>query len=198
MKVKRTAHQIQVESPYNPDLPASARRLGGKWDGTKKIWFFDLRDEARVEELYRSIYGEWPVEGATGPAETVTLKVTIGSRWWEVKHGGIFLCGRQVARATGRDSGATLGGGVVVLSGKGFESGGSVKNWSTCGAPGTVFEIRDIPRILAEEEIAKPHEDGDMVEIVGETVVNREALEAEKEALLKRLAEIDKLLEREE
>lgn len=192
MKVTRTENQIKVESAYNPSLPNPAKKLGGKWNPAEKVWVFDLRDENRVAELYRNIYGEFPADGVTAPAETVTIRVTVddGSWGWEETRGGLFLFGRQVAYASGRDSGARLGGGVVVISGKGFGSGGSVKNWRTICEPNTVFEIRDIPKAALNNDSLPSKL---TYEVVGEAT-NRDALVAEKEALLARLVEIDKLL----
>jgi len=186
MKIIRTENQIKVETPYNPDLPAKARNLGGKWDGAGKAWIFDIRDEERVEDLYRNIYGEWDSEGKAS-ADAVTVRVKILNELAEY-NSGLFFGGRQIARATGRDSGAKLGCGVIVLEG-GFSSGGSVKNWKTTAKEGTVFEIRDIPLCKVEEEKGNAYFE---IEIIGD--VDKAALQAEKERLLKRLAEIEDLL----
>ena len=191
MKVSRTEKQILVESAYNPALPAPAKNLGGKWDSGKKAWAFDRRDETRVEELYRGIYGEWPVEGAAGPAELVNIRVTVEREWYESK-AALFLCGRQAAWASGRDSGARLGSGVLVLNGN-FGSSGSVKNWATSASAGTIFELRDVPKAAAEKEISEGKNKELKIEIISHTV-DKIALIAEKEALLDRLAEIENLL----
>lgn len=189
MKVTRTEHQIQVNSPYNPDLPAAARKIGGKWHSGNKIWIFDIRDEGRVEALYRGIYGEWPSNnGDSAPSETVTARVTVNSIW-SAYNAGLFLFGRQIARATGRDSGARMGDGIVVLEGEGFYSGGSMKNWRTFCSKGTIFEVRDIPKLAYEKCV---FEEG-TIEIVDENI-NRNALLEEREALMKRLSEIDQIL----
>lgn len=185
IEVIRSEKNICVGSPYNPYLPSRAKKIGGKWNPTGKCWSFDIRDEARVEELYRSIYGQWDSEVA---ADAVTVRVTVAtdlSEW----HSGIFFAGRQVARATGRDSGARLGDGVVILQG-GFGSGGSVKNWTTRCSEGTVFEIKDIPLIKVEEE--RGCSNWSSIEVLGD--VDTAALEQERERLLARIAEIDAIL----
>ena len=44
-KLEKTATQLHLTSPYNPDFIASAKAdLGAKWDG--QCWCFDIRDEA--------------------------------------------------------------------------------------------------------------------------------------------------------
>lgn len=186
MNVQRNEKQISIVSEYNPDLPSKAKKLGGKWSPSTKSWIFDIRDESRVADLYRSIYGEWDNDDDI-PADAVTARVTITTDISEY-HSGIFFAGRQVARATGRDSGAKLGAGIIVLGGN-FDSGGSVKNWRTCAKEGTIFEIRDVPLCKVEEEMEKEEW---KIEILGN--VDKAALMAEKERLLARIQEIDLLI----
>ncbi len=176
--------KLLAYSPYNPDLPSAAKKLGGRWNATEKAWTFDVRDEARVRELYRSIYG---TDGTQAAGDLVTLKVRCVEEWDEWR-GGLFVCGRQVARATGRDSGAKLAEGVVILQGA-VRSGGSVKNWRTIADDGTVFEIRDVPRPAAEQDT--PSEV--VVEVV-EQDSSFDALREEREQLMQRVAEIDAML----
>ena len=180
MKIERTEKQIQVTSPYHPSLPAKAKKLGGKWDGS--CWVFDIRDEDRVKDLYLKVYGEW--ENAV---EAVTVKITAKDRISEW-NAGIFFGPRQIARATGRDSGAKLGDGVICLQGK-ATSGGSVKNWTTVINEGSVFEIKDFPKALLDNDNASWD-----VEMIDINKPDTAALEAEKAALLLRLAEIDNIL----
>lgn len=191
MKVERTESKICVSSPYNPDLPKPARALGGKWNPTKNAWCFDRRDESRVEELYRRIYGEWDTNDVP-PADAVTCRVKL-LKDIRVVHGGIFFAGRQIARATGRDSGATLASGVILIAGKGFASGGSVKNWATTGEEGTVFELRDVPLSKVKEEMEN-EDNAERYEITILGDVDTAALETEKQRLLARIAEIDAIL----
>jgi len=180
--IERTDKSLMVSSPYVPQLPKKARDLGGKWDSTNKIWVFDLRDETRVQRLYEDTYGEWP--GAE--AIKVDIQLTaIGIPWGDKS--SIFFGGREIARAYGRDSGAKLGNGVVVLKG-GFDSGGSVKNWATKALEGTVIELRDIPLTMIE----KDNSEWEVKVLDGS--LDEEALLAEKERLLVRVAEIDILL----
>src|SRR5690606_30972717 len=112
----------------------------------------------------------------------------------DTKRGPIEICGRPVARAFGRDSGAKVLEGVVVLEG-GFTSGGSVANWYTCAKKGTTILIRDFPRITAENLIKGG---ADWISIEPEEAaapqVDVDALRAERARLVARLAEIDSLL----
>ena len=138
--------KLSVASPYNPAFAPGAKRLGGRWSAATKAWQFDPRDEQRVRELCRSVYG---TDGSPSEAgDLVTIRVTAPDGW-DVYGRGLYIYGRQVAWATGRDSGARLCDGVIVLKGS-FDSGGSMKNWMTVCKPGTVFELRDLPRKALE------------------------------------------------
>lgn len=159
--------QVIVNAPYHPNFPTGAKRLGGKWNPAEKVWVFDLRDEDRVRELCNQIYGsDAHVIGGKGeraPVELVTLRLRAKSEV-SAHTSAVFAAGRCVARATGRDSGARLGDGVVLLEGQ-ATSGGSMKNWYTVVCEGSVLEIRDVPRAAAEKELAESSEwDGEIVE----------------------------------
>lgn len=186
---------ITVASPYNPDFPARARALGGIWDADSKTWKFDARDESRVRELCLRIYGTDGSPIATG--DLVTLRVTCDPHrsLWQNK-GPLFFAGREIGRASGRDSGGRTGDGIVFLEGA-VTSGGSWKHWQTCTTEGAIFEIRDLPRVKAMEAIAK-NKVGITLQIIEAEESpedRRSALKAERAAILSRLAEIDTELE---
>lgn len=191
IKITTTATQVRVESPYNAKFVASARALGGKW--TAPCWAFDIRDDDRVRELCLQHYGE---DGRT--CEHVTLRAVflpgIGALG-----DSIYLAGRVIASAFGRDSGAKLGSGVVLLSG-GFGSGGSAKNWKTVtnSAEGATVLVRDVPRAIADRLMTPGGLDGeraDSVTIEPESpVVDRQALTDERARLVARIADIDAIL----
>lgn len=186
VSLKTEGKSILVFAPYHPNFPSRAKRLNGKWSPSNKAWSFDARDEDRVKELCRSIYG---TDGSPTDAEDlVTVRITATNRLG-VTCGSIYFAGRCLCYATGRDSGAKLGQGVILISGKVF-SGGSMKNWQTCAAEGTVFELRDVPRAAVNAE----NPNGWVKwEIVGEEDP-KDSLRAEREKLLTRIAEIDALL----
>ena len=105
----------------------------------------------------------------------------------------ITVAGRSVAIAKGRDSGANLADGVILLKGA-FTSGGSVANWTTVTTDGALVLIRDFPRPVAQSFIdqTKPGEKP-WIRII-EEAVDKARLMEEKERLLKRLEELEVLL----
>jgi hypothetical protein len=197
IRIVRTTNQIQIASPYSPDLPKRARTLSGKWDSTKHVWFFPLAAEPQVRDLYMDVYGTWD----DMPADTVTLRCTYHDDQdlsYYKQHESLTLGGRVIATAYGRDSGARTADGVIVIEGK-FGSGGSVKNWCTMVRSGTTFRVLDVPRPKAEALVANP-EWCSKIEIEqpeAPPAIDRDALIAERTRLAARLAEIDALLHQE-
>jgi hypothetical protein len=183
VSVIKSGSELFVDTPYNSRFVKAAKDMGGKWNGGN--WKFDARDEQRVRELCMATYGS---DGVT--SDLVTLRITLGPGDGEYA-GPVELHGRTIARALGRDSGAKLGDGVVLLEG-GFSSGGSVKNWRTTVKEGTTVLVRDFPRIPAEALVA----DGDRTAQIEQEapVVDHTALREERERLVNRLAEIDAVL----
>jgi len=188
IKITKSGETLSVHSPYNTEFVAGARKLAGKWDGGSKAWAFDARNEAAIRALLIETYG---TDGSV-IADTVSLRVTYDSNCY-ISAGGFELAGRRIATAFGRDSGARLGEGVVLEYGT-FRSGGSVKNWRTeTGVHGAIVLVHDIPRSAIEA--IRNDSDITNIEIVEPTpTIDREALTAERERLLARLAEIDKAL----
>ena len=158
MKIETNGTKLAVTAPYHPDFPTRAKKIGGRWDAGSKTWTFDARDEARVRKLCVDVYGTDGSPLAPEDLLTVRAPASVCERRHSTFGGSrptsFWLASREVAHARGRDSGATLGDGVVVLKG-GFSSGGSVKNPSCTYRDGTVFELRDVPRAAA----AKVHEE---------------------------------------
>lgn len=178
--------KIAVETPYNPEFVRRIKKAGGKWNAGKKTWECDERSIESVRAIMREVYGMDDL-----PQELVTVKVTVGGKAISEDTGPIVMFGRTIASAFGRDSGAKVGEGVVFESGT-CRSGGSMKNWYTVIEAGSVFYIYDVPRRAVEERLGWIDSYGTF-EIV-EPADPLAALKAEKEALLKRLAEIEEIL----
>lgn len=184
--------KVHVRSPYLPGLPARAKLLSGRWDPEEKVWSYPLGAQAEVQALYQELYGEWVEE-----VKKVNLICKVDEAY-EALCDPLVLGGRIVARAFGRDSGAKTGEGVIVLKG-GFKSGGSCRNWETQVKKGTVFRLLEVPLTIAEELQAHPQWCTSVeIEVEGGEDGRRAALISEREALRKRLSEIEQLLAEEE
>src|SRR4051812_8798283 len=89
---------VALQAPYNPDLPARAKDLGGRFRPGDKAWTFDPRDEQRVRDLARDLFG---TDGADDDRPTVTVRVPLaGFDGWGST---VTLAGREIVRRPGRD-----------------------------------------------------------------------------------------------
>lgn len=111
--IKSIGGFVYCTTPYHPAFPEAAKELGGRWYAPD--WVFDFRDELRVRDLCKSL---WGTDGH--PCELVTLRCIAAKEAWD--QDGVmtdrYVCGRLVARVKSKhDDRAKLGQGVVVLSG---------------------------------------------------------------------------------
>jgi len=189
VRIERKGTSLAVTCPYNPGFGRKAKEIAGQWDSNGKTWNFDVRNEELVRNLLIDVYGT--DDSATAELVSVKLVITLPDEE-ECQVGPtcgvLVIAGRVVAAASGRDSGARLGEGVVVVSG-GFKSGGSMKNWATMAKPNTVVILHDVPRAVAEKAVSNWEEGSGIVP--GQPRVDIEALKTERERLLARVAEID-------
>jgi hypothetical protein len=179
-----------IVSPYNPNFTSRIKRMGGKWDSARKMWSIDERNVDAVRQVLREIYGMDDT-----PTELVSVRVkTLVSIYAD--RGPITIFGRVVANATGRDSGARIGEGVVFITGN-AKSGGSTKYWETIISEDSEFIIHDVPRTAVLEGFDTYDSDAIKYEIIEPDKPNYDALRAEKERLLARISEIDIILKTE-
>src|SRR5689334_11041243 len=137
---EKNQNALCLYAPYHPSLPAKARDLGGKWSG--QYWWFDKRDEQRVREMTKEIYG------TDGEEVTDTVTVRIDASGWSGKR-EIFSLGRQIVSRFSRDSRVRLGDGVILISG-GFSSSGGSRNHPCIDNNDAILLVRDVPRSLAD------------------------------------------------
>lgn len=176
-----------ADTPYHNDFVQRAKTIGGRWDSARRVWTFDPRDDARVRELVVSLFG---TDGSEPEGDLVTVRIALREDGgWSNK---MTFAGRTVAERPGRDWAPKLAANVVLVEGKWEASGGSRNNPRLAGGT-AVVEIRDLPRAAlsiegeGDYEIVSPEP-----EPVNNTpAVDVDALLAEREALLARIAEID-------
>ncbi|WP_186779876.1 type 2 periplasmic-binding domain-containing protein [Streptomyces salinarius] len=175
--------RLAVTSPYDDTFVAEAKYIGGQWDRASRCWTFDPRDEERVRDLLREVYG---TDGSPADqADLVTVRWNISNLGHTKGDNKIRLAGRTIVSRSGRDADVRLGEGVVLVSGGFPGSAGSMQYPAVAPEEGTVVEIRDLPRAAIE---GVQH-----LTVVGETV-DIDALKAKRERLLAELADIDRTL----
>lgn len=186
IKINTIDDRAYLETPYNANFVAAIKRIGGaQWDRDRRAWCIpaDAIDQAR--EIMRRVYG---ADDRPSAEPSVSVRLTFDrevSEW----RAPVTIMGKSIASAFGRDSGARVGDDVAFVAGN-PESGGSVKNWLSVVPAGCVVVLHNVPRAALQMELPA----GVKAEVLEEKMPDRAALEAERERLLARLAEIDHLL----
>lgn len=178
---------IKVESPYNPVFIRKARQIQGRWD--KPYWIFPLKNKEYVINVLLDAYGDC---GKLSDGDIPCVDVIIDMDKYPC---GCYLKIDTliVAERPSRDADVILSPKALVMQG-GFEkSGGSVKNPCIDALNGTIIKVENIPLVIAER----------VKYLDGITIINRdenkdknnrEFLLEEREKLVKRIKEIDTLL----
>lgn len=179
--------QTAVYTPYNAAFVSAVRKIGGaKWDAEGKAWMVPTASLPQVREIMRSIWGE---DDRMDTVKRVSVRLTF-RKICSAECRPVEILGKTISRAYSRDSGARPGDDVAFEAGGPF-SGGSRANWRSIVEEGSVAILRNVPvAMLDKAELPE----GVTMEIIQDSGIDRGALMAEKEKLLARLAEIEKLL----
>lgn len=169
--------RVYLRAPYSASLPAGAKKIGGRFDGSSKSWHFDPRDEERVRALAVRIFG---TDGTA--SDLVTIQVRFESF---AEYKSISIAGTAIVEKRSRDELPRVGGGAVLVSG-----GFSLKDRGSRAHPqigqnDAVIELRDVPRAAVP--------DWEEVTVLDERI-DFDALNREKAKLVARLAEIEAML----
>lgn len=188
MKIEVKNGVANVYAPYNPDFVKKIKGIGGaKWNSSEKCWSIPGTAVEVVREIMTDVYGYSDVK----ENETISLKVTFNS-YASSECSDVVLFGKILAHASSRDSGARVGDDVAYIRG-GATSGGSRNNWDSIVKEGSVAILSNVNKNVYE----KTEIEYDVTIEVLETKANKQQLSEEKERLLKRISEIDKLLQEE-
>ena len=193
IKITNTQNNmIKVETPYSAQFVAELKENIGtrKWNASEKAWYVPEESKDVLMKILKDVYG---FNGSEDDGKRCTVEITFNESDY-VDKDAIKIGGLEIARSFGRDSGARIGEGVIVLEG-GFTSGGSRSNWDTRVKEGTKIKIKNFPEWILNDQEAGTNVSGFEIKKISESSIDREKLIKEKEELLARLAEIDKLLE---
>lgn len=172
-----------IVSDYNQTWISKARKLGGKWNGVRKAWFFDNKKQDVVDESLKEVFGESPFSDEE--VERVDIKIK-GVDF--IKNNTIQVGTIVVASRRSRDVPVQLKNDAYVTSGDFPSRGGSAAY--PCCEPNEDVEmiVPNFPvSILSKIDKA-------LYTIIDDEVKQQDELIREKKRLEKRLAEIDLLL----
>lgn len=176
IKISKIEHPyFTVKTPYNPRIVKRMHELGGEWAGD--AWIVSESEVSLVRDALLEIFG------SAGDDDIVTVEIEFSedvSALMDSVYAGPF----PVARAAGRDTGARVEKGVIVVAGE-VTSGGSKNNWKTVISAGTTLRIKKVNRGVAKKFGWK------IIEAEIEAEARTEQLQSERCRLLARVAEID-------
>lgn len=184
--------KIEVISPYNTSFVKKARMLKGNWNG--KGWEFKREYEDIVKSHLMDIYGD---DGSPTPKCIVRVNL---SKLSEINYSQLWddevrMFGRTLVIRQHKNLTPLLDKTVVLVKGGFSNSGGSRNNPRLNFYDNTILQIDDVPehlyiKILNEYDLK---DDNDIIYRV-DNKNNIYKLKEEKERLLKRLSEIDDIL----
>ena len=160
VQIEKYGDSLAVYFPFDEDAKNRIKNLGGKWNGVERCWKVPAALESEVREVLNDTFG---TDGSQ-PVKMLTLRVTALNDV-EIYTDPVTCCGKVLARAYGRDSGAKVGDDVALISGT-ITSGGSRKNWKSIVRNGAVFKLLNV--YPGQKDDYDP--DVFQVEIVDETI----------------------------
>lgn len=170
IEVKIRDDKAMLYTPYNPEFVKRIKKFSdARWNSGEKCWTIDESNLDAARVIMKEIYGYADNE----INEKVTLKIHVKESVSK-KHGDVILFGKILSHATGRDS------------------GGSAKNWESVVSEDSEILLHNVNKNLYEEYLENPQEEYE-IEVVTDSI-DSAALKQEKERLLKRIKEIDHLL----
>lgn len=185
--VTKNENLWSVKSPYNPDFVRFARNKGAKWNADDKTWTFNIKSKDTKEKLKKILYELYSY--TEGPVRCVELRAKCEDILVDecLRIGGHVLVSRKH-----RDQPVIINDdSVCLIKGSFLGRGGSMKYPSVkfTNDAEITFEIsEEYFNNLSEEEKEK-------FTVVKKSDVDKEKLLAEKEELIKRIEEIERLLE---
>lgn len=179
----------RVYAPYDPKFPELMRSVHGVWDKPNSCWWVSATRLQEVRTFMREIYGTDDLGGK--PAVSVIVTFSEGDGAFRRDY---VMFGKVLAHATSMTSGATPGPDVTFLQGA-PESGGSSKNWCSVIPKGAVVRIDNV----SGPDLEKQRLPGTatMQVLTEDKDSEREKLIQERRELMKRIEQIDLLLNEE-
>lgn len=191
LEIKIKDDKAEVYSPFNPTFKDAVKRIGAaRWNAEKKCWIVPASEVDFVRSKMIEVYGESDISAP----DSVTVQLTAKEDLWELC-GDVIFANKVLSHARGRDSGATTGDDVTIITGN-VDSGGSVKNWRSEVEKGSVFRLQNVNPVILQKEIDSGEWDDCLeIEIIEAPKLNKFQLLKQKEELLAKIAEIDKMLQ---
>lgn len=176
--------KVSVAAPYSEEFVRLARQSGGKWDRDGRVWVWSAKNADLARKAVRDVYGI----DVDSPQPLVTVEVDAGCLPEEGNR--LLLGGLTVATRFYRDDPVRLADNAVVIDGGFSASGGSRNRPRVEAGYGTWLRVSDVTPSQVEWLRVNLAAD-DWRLLTPESERRADGLLAERERLLKRVAEID-------
>lgn len=176
---------MQVE--YNETFIKHAKMLQGKWKSP--YWVFPEENEEFVRSLLLECYGE---DGRFH--ETVTVDLDLDA--YGCDEGCIMIGDIVIAKRAAMNQPVSLADNVMLIAGEFKDSGGFASSPAVTFMEGTAIRVKDLPIETYNTIKDKPGVKKVDLDAGANAKTKIASLKREREAILRRLAEIDAALEK--
>ena len=188
IKIVLGSSSINIYTPYNKVFVIKIKNIGSaRWNSSNKCWTVPKEYIDNVRNIMVDVFGYSDIDRN----ETIDVKIKFLEDSFACKE-SIRVFGKDISSAYNRDSGARVGRDVVLISGK-IKSGGSAKCWRSEVSAGSVFYLSKVNKNIFEKEKDDLPYKIEILEI-REDMEEISELIAEKEKLLARITQINRVL----
>lgn len=177
---------IKVKSDYNITFITKVKNLSAKWE--KPFWVVPEFNKDELSDLLLHTYGDC---GSLRDVESVLVEINLDEYDFDTSDNKIKFSSKVLAFRESRDSDVSLGNCVSLIAG-GFKSSGGSAKYPAISQPFS----HTVLRFYIPLEIYEKNKNLCGVKVVNENE-HIEQLKQERLRLLKRIAEIDEILEKE-
>ena len=156
---KVVGDSVIVKSPYEPSLEKELEKLDGRWelsrdDLSKNVWVLPARHKDMAEKVLTKYLG-------ANDEDLVDMRVKTDGL--DLEYANTFRIGQYYVHRPSRDLSVQTSPNIAIVEGGFPQTGGSLRHPCLEPRPGTVLEVKGVPKSIAEKAKAKY---GDNVEIL--------------------------------
>lgn len=189
LRIETNGDEIAVFTPYNKQFVDGVKRMGSaKWNPNSKCWTMPCEYIENIRKIMEDTFGYSDIS----TNETIKLRIKFLDDEFASQE-SVDVFGKRVAVAYGRDSGAKVGEDVILESGE-ISSGGSARYWTSKVSEGSIFYLFNVNKNLFLKEKDNLPYNIKILEVIEEECGNKRLIE-EKERLLARIEEINRILQ---
>ncbi|MBP1889782.1 hypothetical protein J2Z53_001365 [Clostridium moniliforme] len=155
VKVYEQDTKIEVITDYSTKFIRKAKNLSGKWNKSKSLWEFDIKNKKYVLDALQKIFYENDTEKIERVDVIVDLQKYLKEKNKKNFGNAIEIFNRSAGTRFNRDSQVKLNNDCIIVEGDFCEWGGSIRHPQIGDVEGVILKMNNIPKKQVEEEIKK-------------------------------------------